>query len=263
MASKDKKRGAGFLVAAIFAVIAFAITLVLAFTLLKTTTYYAVGRDVQAREQITADMLIPITVSDGGQPYTAYTKEQIEAKPIWAKIDLQKGEPLTVSNSGDLERVNESIPANFVTASLTVPPENANLGEILPGDHINIYYISDDTDTREARLVMQNLLVVSAGQDAATAIMKTDEKGEAQPNQSFQVAVSVENAANLAILNADSSNLYITLTPADGAVSKPVVSMPLDTLKGAAPDASLDAKEAPKKNPKEKGKSNDSDIEEE
>lgn len=246
MANASKKaRGTGLIVAAIISLAALILFTVFFAATFRTTTYYVLSQDVPARTQITSDMITPKEVSTGGQPETSLSREQIEGAPIFAKADLHAGEPITASTAGDLDPVNKNIPENFTVASITLPPESANLGAIHSGDHINLYLIEDDemSDTQKARMVMQNLLVVNAGASVETAVAKTaDEGGESQTqvNTVYQVAVSPEDAATLAVLSSQSNNLYATLTPATGVVSGPVIS-DLPDLDQTAKDASSGA----------------------
>lgn len=259
MATNAKKKGNGFLAAGLASLTAFAILLVLAFTMFKTETYYILNQDVPARTQVTADMLQPKTVSDGGAPTTAYSKEQIESKPMFTKVDMIAGEPLTASNAGDLNPVNRNIPENFTVASLSLPPVQANLGAIKPGDHIDIYYTSEDkgTQTQKSTMVLQNVLVVNAGSSVETANARTEkntksgEKSAPAVNTVYQVAVSPENAANLAVLSSQSGQLYVTPTPATGVTNKAVQST-ID-ITGNTANAPIDASAGAKAPAKDKG----------
>lgn len=229
--AKNQTKSSTLLVAGIVSVLAFVILIVSMGMFFNTKTYWVLNQSVQARTQITSDMLEAREVSAGGIPDTAISKEQIEKTPLYSKVDMAKGEPVTVSTVGNLAPVSKGIPKNFTVASLSLSPVNANLGAIKAGDSINIYKVSEDSGDRKAVLVMQNVKVLNAASSVETANSKQGNKGgsansdaASSVNTVYQLAVSPENAANLAVLALDSSNLYVTPTPASGAISGSVSS---------------------------------------
>lgn len=215
----------GLAVAAMFGV------LTLLGSLTAQTTYYVLGQPVAARALITPDLLVPVTVSDGGQPGNAYDPIYLRDNQVFAKIALQRGDVVSPSNSGPATRLTENLPDNFVAASFTVSADNAVGGKVRPGDFIDVIAQVDgtgDDGARTAKIVLSRVYVLdvsvaaealAAGTDPAVG---EDEEGAVPVNQGvpalYTVAVSPEDAVTIAQIRDKTPFVTLSSKAAQGEV---------------------------------------------
>lgn len=194
-------------------------------SLISTTTYYVLNRDVPARTQITPDMLEERKVSEGGQPPTALGLENFAESEVYTKFSLTAGDILSSSNAGSLIPLGAGLPKNFSIASFTASPNNAAGGNVTRGDYVDIYYI--EPEQGGSKLIFQRVLIVDATSDISSGgdeTVATTEDTATAPYRVgiptlYTVGLSQEDVAKLAL--ASQGTLYVTISSAD-AVEKGV-----------------------------------------
>lgn len=126
-----------------------------------TSTYYVLGRDVPARTQITADMLIEKVTKVDGAPPLAYDVTDVQTNEVFSKYALKAGDVISPSNAGPLERITNKVPGNFVAASVSIEPENAVAGKIRAGDFIDLIAVNpEDINGSSSKFVLHHALVL-------------------------------------------------------------------------------------------------------
>lgn len=186
------------------------------------TTYYVLGQNVSARAEITPEMLLPVTVSDGGQPGNAYDPVYLRDNQVFAKIALQRGDVVSGSNSGPATRLTENLPDNFVAASFTVTADNAVGGKVRPGDYIDVIALSEssgDEGARVSKIVLSRVYVLDVSVSADLLAGGTEEtvgeEAEGVPASQgvpalYTVAISPEDAVTISQIRDKSP--FVTLS---------------------------------------------------
>lgn len=215
-----KGRKGWFILAVGCGLIAVILIAVLLSSVVSTTKYYVLKQNVPSRTLITPDLLEEVVTTKGGEPKTALTPADVSSKAYYTKVDLQAGDIVTDTNSGDLIPLTAGIPSSFVVGSFAVQPNNAAAGQIKRGDYIDVYLSQDD----QSSLVLQRVLVLQAQQDLENgesdkSVTATADTPTAQYNVGipylYTVGVSQQDAAKLAILSSKGSNLFVTLSSSD------------------------------------------------
>lgn len=253
----------------LFAAIASAVVAVLAFSLISVVTatesYYVLTDDVPARTQITSDLLGEVTVSRGGTPPNALNLSELVNNEVFTLIQLEAGDILTSSNTGDLVSLFAGLPENFVVASFIAEPSSAAGGNVRRGDYIDILSLINDPTITEsssigATYALQRVLVIDATVDLDSFDSAPDETvggtGEAAGGSTntgeqisqrsgiptlFTVGLSQADAAILAV--ATQFDLFVVLSSVDsqnGNVNESPGSATAESLWGDnAPNAGL------------------------
>lgn len=213
----------------------------------EQATYYAVSTDLPARTLITEDNVKTVTASADGIPPTALTLSQLQAQPLYTRIALNAGEPLTSSNTGPISPINSNLPEGYVVASLAVAPENAAGGRITRGDYIDIAAI--DGQTGSAKTVLSNVLVLDVTvspsdiAEAATSRNGTEDTGpDSQASrrgipQLYVLAVSPTDFNILALIR--DNDAYLALS--QGVSLDPSAGLPVNESSLFAPGVPSDS----------------------
>ncbi len=191
-------------------------------SLISTTTYYVLNRDVAARTLVTTDMLSEVVTSQGGEPPTALSLAEVSTGEVFTKFNLSAGDILSSSNAGDLVPLGAGLPDNFVIASFTAAPNNAAGGNITRGDYVDVFYIDGEQGTQ---LIFQRMLIVDAtsnveGGGSSDETVATTEDTATAPYRVgvptlYTVGLTQQDAAKLAL--ASQGSLYVTISSADSA----------------------------------------------
>jgi Flp pilus assembly protein CpaB len=195
-------------------------------SLISTTKYYVLNKDVAARTLITPDMLEEKVVSTGGQPPTAVDMATVTQGETYSKVALKKGDVLTGSTAGDLLPLRAGLPTNYVVASFVTPPNAAAGGNITRGDYVDIFYINED---QTSKLIFKRVLIVDGSQDLSSGGGSEDETTTATDDTAtapyrvgvpylYTVGLTETDAAKLAVASRNSgANLYVVLSSKDTA----------------------------------------------
>jgi Flp pilus assembly protein CpaB len=186
-------------------------------------TYYVVSEDVPARTLLEGSMIEAKTANIDGIPATAISLEELQNAPLYTKIPLATGDPLTITNIGPITPIYAGLPENYVVASLAVSPENAAGGRIGRGDYVDIagvYQLGEDTT---AKIVLHNVLVldVTVAPDSIAQAAVAGDPSVQQPGvesqalrsgipQLYTFAVSPDDFVKLALLR--DKNPYLSLS---------------------------------------------------
>lgn len=209
----------GFAIAA--AVIAAGLVFAVLSQISATTTYYVLNTSVPSRSQVLPSMLTEVQTSKGTEPQNALGLADVSYEPVFAKVDLNPGDILSASNTGDVIPLHQGIPENFVVASFAVDPNSAVGGKLNAGNYIDIYATSDGEVGRTTKSVLRHVLIMDVTASAAefTEEDTVDNSGEGQSAQDtlrsgvpflYTVAVTEEDAAILANVRED--NLFVALS---------------------------------------------------
>lgn len=190
-----------------------------------TQTYYVLTRDIPARTQITPDMLEPREAKVGQTPPNAFDAATVQALPVFSKIALKAGDVPSVSNAGELTRITEQVPDNYVAASFTAEPELVVAGKVRTGDHIDVIATNDDGPIARSKAVLRHVLVldvtINPNQIAASANGGQEGGAVTQPGPEseaarsgipsvYTVALTPQDAAKLALLRR--YDLFVVLS---------------------------------------------------
>jgi len=189
----------------------------------STTTIYVLGKDVPARTQINAGMLVPLTTSKGGEPRNALDITALASGTYYSKVALKAGDIVSPSNAGPLERINANLPDGFVAASFTLAAENAVAGKITTGDKIDVFATNaESSKSPVTKMVLHNVLVLDvaiAPENIASAAnsgeVGSDIGAESNAIRSgipslYTVGVSAQDAAKIAAVRG--KNLFLVLS---------------------------------------------------
>jgi Flp pilus assembly protein CpaB len=195
-------------------------------SLISTTKYYVLNKDVAARTLITPDMLEEKVVSTGGQPPTAVDMATVTQGETYSKVALKKGDVLTGSTAGDLLPLRAGLPTNYVVASFVTPPNAAAGGNITRGDYVDIFFVNED---QTSKLIFKRVLIVDGSQDLSSGGGSEDETTTATDDTAtapyrvgvpylYTVGLTETDAAKLAVASRNSgANLYVVLSSKDTA----------------------------------------------
>lgn len=210
-------------VAIIFALFSAGTVFAILANITATTSYYVLNSDVPSRSQITPDMLTEVQASKGTEPRNALTLEDVTYSDVYAKVELNAGDILSASNTGDLVPLHQGIPDNYVVASFVADPNSAVAGKIVTGNYIDIYTTSDGGEGGSAttKASLRHVLVMDAqgsANDYEASEDVTAEEGATSEQDSlrqglpflYTVALSEEDAAVLANIRDD--NPYVVLS---------------------------------------------------
>lgn len=188
-----------------------------------TTTYYVLNQDVPARSQITADMLAPVTTSEGGQPRNALDIYDVQNEAVFAKYALTVGDIVTASNTGGLTKINDGIPEDYVVASFTAPAEFSVAGKLQRGDYIDI--ISGTNNMGEGAApayVLRHVLLLDVAADLAAAAEQAAANPDAGAAESNAVRQGIPTLYTVALPPADALKLAAVLDNIGLVVLSPV-----------------------------------------
>lgn len=219
-----------------------------------TQTYYVLTRDIPARTQITQDMLEPREAKVGQTPPNAFDAATVTALPVFSKIALKAGDVPSTSNAGELTRITDEVPDNFVAASFSAEPELVVAGKVRTGDHIDVIAINDAGPTGDlAKVVLSHVLVldvtINPNQIAAAANGGQEGQNVGQPGPEseaarsgipsvYTVALNPKDATKLALLR--NFDLFVVLSGdvpddvevADVTVDQAFAETPVDSSAG-------------------------------
>lgn len=196
-----------------------------------TSTYYVLGEPVAVRSEITPEMMVAVTVSEGGQPGNAYDLVYIQNNQLFAQVSLKRGDVVSASNAGPATRLVEGLPENFVAASFAVDAAAAVGGKLRAGDYIDIIALDEasggaaglagEGSDRLAKVVLNRVFVLDVSvsadtlQDAATEEVGSATQEEEQVAVGgvpalYTVAVSPEDAVTIAQIR--DKNMFVVLS---------------------------------------------------
>lgn len=211
-------------------------------------TYYVMNQDVPARTPITMDVVTARTTNAEGRPETALSIGDITNNALFARVALRKGDPVTASVVGPLERITTQLPTDYVAVSLEVDPKNAVAGKIARGDYVDIAAVTDQGGSEVAHIYLHHVLVmdvsVSPKNIASSATSQIDPSSAPGP-ESLQVRGGIPMLYTLAVSRRDfaviallrDKNIFLALSPvSQGVVDVSVSSQGLE--KGTVRDSS-------------------------
>lgn len=219
-----KGRWTVWAVALFFAILAGVGVLLIVGKAADRVPYYVTAVDLPERTLLTPDVVKQVDANADAVPPTALTLGDIQSGTYFTKLGLAQGEVLTRSVAGPYVTINYDIPENYVTASLSVPPERAAAGQIKAGDYVDIAVAEGTGQAGRSKVVLQHVLVLDVTTDpssiaqAATEDSKTtdEQPGPDSPvvrggiPKLYTFAVSPESFAKLALVA--SSNPYLALS---------------------------------------------------
>ena len=274
MASKNsnsilKGRWTMWILSIVFALLAGFGVLMIVLSAAEQVTYYATATAIPANTLLTAEQIKTVTTSANGVPETALSLSQLQSQPLYTKIALKAGEPLTGSNVGPLTPFFTGVPADYVAASLAITPDNAAGGRITQGDYVDIAAIYDGGGGAAlSKVILHNVLVLDVAVSPDTiannatksrtqgANTDTNTGPDSQTNRNgipelYTFAVSPADFSTLALIR--DNNPYLALSQGNpgeldastaedelftpGIVGAPVTPDPTAT-ETPAPDAS-------------------------
>lgn len=209
-------------VAVIFALASAGTVFAILANITATTSYYVLNSDVPSRSQVTPDMLTEVQASKGTEPRNALTLEDVTYSDVFAKVELNAGDILSASNTGDLVPLHQGIPEDYVVASFTADPNSAVAGKIVTGNYIDLYTTSEGAENSGSttKASLRHVLVMDAqgsANDFEASEEATGEEGSSEQDSLreglpflYTVALSEEDAAVLANIRDD--NPYVVLS---------------------------------------------------
>lgn len=209
-----------WLVVAVILAAVFAGSLTFLKNIYKTETYYVLNQPVAQRTQITPEMLTPVVTAAGSQPQSLGIAD-VQDGSVFARIPLQQGDVVTVSNTGGLDDISVGIPDSYVVTSIRVPADDASAGRIRRG----VYFDMMVVDAEGAFYPFVNLLAldttVSLNNASSSAAVDTDEARSGQ-TQLYYVGLSIKDSARLQhIMARYGSNVKLILSPRQNEYEKP------------------------------------------
>jgi len=194
-------------------------------SLITTTTYYVLNRDVPPRTLITTEMLVERQTNQGGEPQNALGLEEVASQAVYSKVELKTGDILAGSNAGDLIPLRDGIPSDFVIASFSSDPTMSAGGNISRGDYVDIFYVNEGEDTK---LLFQRVLIVDASTDVAGSTgdetVAAEEGNVTAPYRVgiptlYTVGLSQADAAKMSLALSGGS-LYVVMSSTDSVENK-------------------------------------------
>jgi hypothetical protein len=194
-------------------------------SLITTTTYYVLNRDVPPRTLITTEMLVERQTNQGGEPENAIGIETVSSQPVYSKTELSTGDILAKSNAGDLIPLRDGIPSDFVIASFSSDPTMSAGGNISRGDYVDIFYVVEGEDTK---LLFQRVLIVDASADVNGSLgdetVAAEQGNVTAPYRVgvptlYTVGLTQEDAAKMSLALSGGS-LYVVMSSADSVENK-------------------------------------------
>jgi Flp pilus assembly protein CpaB len=229
-ASIFKGRYSIWILALTFALLAGFGTLTLVSEAAAKVTYYVLSQDVASREQITANLLTPKTVSSGGVPVNALTLDQINSNQLFAEIPLRAGDVVTASVVGGLKRITSNLPAGFIVSTFKVSPEDAVGGRIRRGDYVDIASIVNGSGSNKqvAKIFLHHVLIldVTIATDTITGGANASAPTTLGPDSAaiyggipsfYTVGLSPQDFTTLALIKG--SSLYLGLSSSADPIS--------------------------------------------
>ncbi len=195
--------------------------------------YYVAADNLPARTPISTSNTLPVDVNADAVPPTALTLAEIQSGNAYAKIALPKGEAITTSVAGTLDKINYNLPPGYVASSLAVSPERAVGGKIKTGDYVDIAAVNGEN----SKVVMQHILVLDVTVNPSTIAESSNDTSAAGTSQTAQAgpdsqavrtgipqvytfALSPENFAKMALLNGN--QVLLALSQAGSASPAPI-----------------------------------------
>lgn len=210
-----------FALIALLMVIAFVGTLTLIRSVYQTTTYYVLNQDVQTRQQVTPEMLSPVTTSAGTEP-KGYTIVDVQSGQIYTKVPLTAGEMLTQSTAGAREDISTGVPDENVITSFSVDADNAVGGRIRRGVYFDVMVVGKDGSYYPfVNMLALDTSVSLSGASSANAADTAEAK--AGQTEQYVVGLSPQNAAKLQSI-ATGGNLKLVLSPRQNEYNSPRLS---------------------------------------
>lgn len=215
-------------VAVIFALASAGTVFAILANITATTSYYVLNSDVPSRSQVTPDMLTEVQASKGTEPRNALTLEDVTYSDVYAKVELNAGDILSASNTGDLVPLHQGIPEDYVIASFVADPNSAVAGKIVTGNYIDIYTTSEsgESGSSTTKAALRHVLVMDAqgsANDYEASEDVTAEEGATSEQDSlraglpflYTVALSEEDAVTLANIREDSPYVVLSSKKSD------------------------------------------------
>ena len=197
----------------------------------QTVIYYVLAEGVPARTQITADMLLPVVTSAGGQPPTALDISAFDqfAPPLFAQFPMNAQDVVLRSNVGPLTRIDDKLPSGYTVATLQLGAEEAEGGRIRRGDFVDIYAVPV-TENTPAELLLHHVLVLDTTvgvSDIAGAVVEGQAVTPLAPGAEsslvrggipalYYLAASGPDIRNLATIGGGTAETYMVFSPNPG-----------------------------------------------
>lgn len=197
----------------------------------QTETYYTLNADVPTRTQVSADMLSPVTTSQGTAPVNALSISDIQAGGVFTKFPLNSGDILTKSNSGALDDIATGVPDTWVVTSFGVSADNAVGGRIRRGDYADMMV----ANAKGAFYPFVNILVldtsVSLSNASSSNAVNTQEAKAGQTSQ-YTVAGTPGDMAKLQqVIKSNSADIKLVLSPRQNQYNPPALASYSDSGK--------------------------------
>lgn len=125
-------------------------------SLFSTESYYVLNTNVKAKQQITADMVVPRETAKGTGPVNALKMEEIQRGDVFSKYPLYAGDVVALSNAGPLAGQSLGIPDDWVVTSFSTTSTDAVGGILGKGDYVDILGISE----AGSKFIFNNLLIL-------------------------------------------------------------------------------------------------------
>jgi pilus assembly protein CpaB len=207
----------------------------------STVSVVIATQDIAPGTKITSDMLETAVIPQKSAIQDVFT-DKAPAEGLIARYPLQAHEQVTATKlgqgSGNVPGITDLIPTGLRAFSIPIDEKTSVGGLILPGDHVDVtaVFTKGNADGNSATL-LQNVLVLAVGQNAAKATTRLDSNGnplpadqqsvgapsDTDPNakaKSITVAVNPQDIAALA-LATDQGTIYLSLRPPGDASAVP------------------------------------------
>lgn len=197
----------GIAIIALFGGIAFSLS-----KLLETETFYVLNTDVQAKAQITPEMLLPQETAKGTAPQNAVTLGEVQQGTVYAKYPLSQGDVIANSNAGPMSSNFEGIPDDWSVMTISVNSDNALNGQLARGDYFDIMKVdNEDGLSVTAKYVATNVLVLDV---AGAQTITNNEDGTTVQGASLLYTVGMDPKYALAVqAEVNDGNAILTRSP--------------------------------------------------
>lgn len=196
---------------AILAVISIIAVIFLYFTLssvLATETYYVLGQNVAAKQQITEDLVKPVKVSKGGAPINAIKLDRIKSGTVFTRTPLDAGDVLTNSNTGLNVDTSVGIPDNWGITSINISSNKAAGHIITRGSYMDLIGISE----AGSKYIATSVLVLDVNYSTARTTTKAKDQNATQNlNEELQYIIGAPQEIIPLITDATDSGRYKSL----------------------------------------------------
>jgi pilus assembly protein CpaB len=204
-----------------------------------TKVVVVAAQDIKAGTKITSDMLTTAVLPDKSLVDGAVVDKQA-AVGLTNLYPIYKNEQVSAPKLGqgnDACGFRCAIPNGLVAASVPISETTSVGGLIQPGDYVDITAVYGKSNGDNATTLLQNVLVLAVGQNAAKPTAQLDSNGNPLPADSaavvapdnqdpnnkaktLTVAVNPQDVGTLA-LAADQGTIYLSLRPPGDATIVP------------------------------------------